>query len=256
MNIFSTSCNTIRSQQVTMNHQLQTNTDTRQAHLTPALSPLGGRRGRTLTRPGGHPLPSDGRGRTLTRPAATRIKQALTPRLPVLLCAVALAIASRLGAAEVESLDEHLAPLRPFIGKTWKGEFKNSTPENPRFDISRWERALNGKAVRVLHSVNNGSYGGETLIVWDAEQKKVVSHYFTTAGFHTIGTVAFDGTTKYIVHEKVIGNSNGITEVKAVGELKPDGSYHSSSQYFKDGEWTPGHAVIYRETPDAKIVFK
>ena len=45
MNIFSTSCNTIRSQQVPMNHQLQTHTDTRQAHLTPALSPSEGGEG-------------------------------------------------------------------------------------------------------------------------------------------------------------------------------------------------------------------
>ena len=49
-----------------------------------------------------------------------------------------------------------LQALQPFIEKTWKGEFANSTPENPKQDISRWERALNGTAIRILHSVNNG----------------------------------------------------------------------------------------------------
>src|SRR5262245_33334512 len=97
-------------------------------------------------------LTSKARGGGLQRAACMR--EARTPRLAVVICTLVLAFASRLPAAEAESLDEHLAPLRPFLGKTWKGEFKNSTPEKPRFDISRWERALNGKAVRVVHSVN------------------------------------------------------------------------------------------------------
>src|SRR5262245_12139575 len=42
-------------------------------------------------------------------------------------------------AAEKPLLDEHLEPFRPFLGKTWKGHFKNSTPEKPQVDVSRWE---------------------------------------------------------------------------------------------------------------------
>jgi hypothetical protein len=54
-----------------------------------------------------------------------------------------------------DTLAKELEPLRPFIGKTWKGQFKNSTPEKPRADVAKWERALNGQAVRILHSVND-----------------------------------------------------------------------------------------------------
>ena len=82
-------------------------------------------------------------------------------------------------AEEKASLDEHLEPLRPFIGRTWKGHFKDSTPEKPQVDIARWERALNGKAVRVLHSINNGVYGGESLVIWDDKKKSLVYYYFT-----------------------------------------------------------------------------
>ena len=32
-------------------------------------------------------------------------------------------------------LSEHLKPLQSYIGKTFKGEFANSTPENPTYDI-------------------------------------------------------------------------------------------------------------------------
>ena len=77
-------------------------------------------------------------------------------------------------AAEKASLDEHLEPFRPFLGKTWKGHFKNSTPEKPQVDVARWERALNGNAIRVLHSINDGAYGGESIIVWDEKKKSLV----------------------------------------------------------------------------------
>src|SRR6478672_8131434 len=92
-------------------------------------------------------------------------------------------------SADQPSLDSHLEPLRPLLDKTWKGAFKNSKPENPTVDISRWERALNGSAVRILHSINDGVYGGESLIVWDAKQQQIAYYYFTTAGFMTTGTM-------------------------------------------------------------------
>src|SRR5262245_36975858 len=84
-------------------------------------------------------------------------------------------------AADSPVLDSHLEPLRPLLGKTFKGEFKESTPEKPRFDVARWERALNGKAIRVLHSVNDGVYGGESIVRWDETKQAVTFHYFTTA---------------------------------------------------------------------------
>ena len=53
-------------------------------------------------------------------------------------------------------LSKNLKPFQAFISKTFKGEFANSTPEKPVYDISRWERVLNGNAIRIMHSVNNG----------------------------------------------------------------------------------------------------
>ena len=70
-----------------------------------------------------------------------------------------------LSGADQPLLDPKLEPLRPLLDKTWKGAFRNSKPEKPIVDTMRWERALNGKAVRVLHSVNDGAYGGETIFM-------------------------------------------------------------------------------------------
>src|SRR5437762_6950383 len=142
-------------------------------------------------------------------------------------------------AAEKATLDEHLEPLRPFLGKTWKGHFKNSTPEKPQVDVSRWERALNGKAVRILHSLNDGTYGGECIVMWDEEKQTVCYHYFTTAAFTTEGTMIFqDG--KLVMHELVKGNANGITEVRGQIEMRPDGTFSQKTEFLKEGKWMPG----------------
>ena len=125
----------------------------------------------------------------------------------------------------------------------------------PVVDVARWERALNGQAVRVLHSINAGEYGGETLIFWSAEKKSLVYRYFTTAGFQTEGVATIEGS-KIITSEKVQGNANGITEVKAVTELRADGAMAKSSEYLKDGKWVPGNATTYREDPKAEVVFR
>lgn len=166
-----------------------------------------------------------------------------------------MAAALAVSAADTPTLRAELEALRPFLGRTWKGEFKDSTPEKPIIDISRWERALNGQAVRILHSINRGAYGGETLARWDAEKKAIVYHYFTTAGFMTTGTMTIDGK-RYVCHERVTGDADGTTEVKAVGELRADGSLATTSEYLKNGKWVAGHAVVYREDPKAEVVFR
>ena len=101
---------------------------------------------------------------------------------------------SMLGAESESTLNPHLEVLRPLLGKTWKGTFNDSKPEKPTIDVARWERALNGQAVRLLHSINQGMYGGETLFVWNQKTQQVEYFYFTTAGYMTTGTMtAKDG---------------------------------------------------------------
>ncbi|MCI0412690.1 hypothetical protein L0222_07800 [bacterium] len=154
-----------------------------------------------------------------------------------------------------EELVENLKALKPFIGKTWKGEFKNSTPEKPVFDVSRWERALNGQAVRVLHSINNGEYGGESLIFWDKGKNSLAFYYFCTGGFYTHGTMKLENS-KYTTYEFVTGDADGVTEVRATGEVTNDGRLLTKSEYLKNGKWLNGHEAVYKEDPKAQVIFK
>ena len=156
---------------------------------------------------------------------------------------------------EMNSLSEHLKPFERYIGKTFKGEFSNSTKEKPVFDVSYWERILNGMAIRIMHSVNDGEYGGESIITWDAEKNSLVSSYFTTAGFTTNAVMHFEDG-KLISIEDVVGNKNGITKVKAIIELLPNGDLRNSSKYFMNDVWVDGHEIYYKEDSSAKIIFK
>lgn len=148
-----------------------------------------------------------------------------------------------------------LKAFAPLLGKTWKGEFKGSTAKKPLVDVARWERALNGQAVRVLHSVNDGMYGGESLIVWDAKRKTLAYWYFTTAGFRTEGTMTHE-KGQWVGRETVIGGAGGITEVKSTTRLLPDGRLQVKAEYFKDGKSGGSREVIYKVAPKAKVVFK
>jgi hypothetical protein len=158
-------------------------------------------------------------------------------------------------AADPPVLDSHLEPLRPMLGKTMKGVFPESTPAKPMVDVVRWEAILNGKAIRVMHSVNDGAYGGETILRWDAEQKTIAFYYFTTADFMTSGTMTIEGT-RITTHEKVKDSAQGITAVRGTSELLPDGKLHVKTEYEKEGQWTPGRDMTYEEASDAVVKFK
>jgi hypothetical protein len=158
-------------------------------------------------------------------------------------------------AAEALPLNPHLEPLRPLLEKTWKGTFKDSKPDKPTVDLQRWERALNGQAIRILHSINDGIYGGETLLIWDEQRKTISYYYFTTDGFMTMGTFeAKDG--KFTAHENVKGDANGVTEVRSTSEILPDGKFHVKAEYLKNGEWTAGHEATYEKAPGSSVIFK
>lgn len=178
-----------------------------------------------------------------------------TPRNTLAILAALILVSPALPASEKGELDSNLEPLRPFLGRTWRGAFKDSTPDKPVIDIAVWERALNGKAVRIIHSINDGLYGGESIIHWDVARKTLAYHYFTTAGFHTTGTMTCADKT-ITAMEKVIGNTNGITEVRSTYHLQPDGTLLNKSEYLKGSVAAGGREVLYREAPAAIVKFK
>ena len=151
-------------------------------------------------------------------------------------------------------LSDHLTGLKPFIGNTYKGDFINSTIENPMIDVLSFERALNGNAVKVIHSVNNGEFGGETMVMWNAEKEGLQSWYFTSAGSLTIQNVQIKKDT-FISIEDVSGNQNGITKVKTIIEVLHGSQIKKRTKYLMNNLWKDGSEIIYKEVNDFKPVF-
>jgi len=153
------------------------------------------------------------------------------------------------------ALHAQLAPklegLLPFVGKTWRAPID---PDAGVYDVARWDIALAGQAVRILHSVGDGSYGGETIIVWDEVEESIVYFYFTTAGFYTRGTMRFDEQGLLHTHEYVTGGETGVSEIRGTHEILPDGTMRVSTEMLRGNTWEHSGVAIYVETPDAKVV--
>jgi hypothetical protein len=173
-------------------------------------------------------------------------------RTTALAGALSLALAPCARAAEPSP---HFAPLKPMLARTWRASLPAAASEKPKTDVQRWELILNGQAVRVMHSINDGDYGGESIIVWDQEKKSLVFYYFTTAGFYTTGTAHVeDGAL--VALETVKGDAEGISQVKSVQRVLPDGRLHVKTEYLKKGAWTAGRDMYYSEAPGAEVRFK
>lgn len=154
------------------------------------------------------------------------------------------------------ALHPQLEIFRPFLDSHWEGDLTQPGKEKKLIDRSIWSRALNGQAIKTMHSINDGEYGGETMIFWDQQQKKIAYYYFTTAGFYTHGTMTYNPETKSIeALEKVENNAQGITQVRSHSVLEPTGRLQISSEYLQNGEWVKGHSATYKRVPKTEVKF-
>ncbi|MBQ4800067.1 hypothetical protein J8L73_13135 [Pseudoalteromonas sp. MMG006] len=151
------------------------------------------------------------------------------------------------------NLDKELAVFKPYLG-TWQADFEVPKGEKPIQDIGIWERALNGKAIHTKHSINEGEYGGESMIFYDSKKESLVFYYFTTAGFYTKGTIKVLSPTQFVAYEEVTGSKEGITKVKSMSDFK-EGKFVVSTSYLKKGEWTKPEQRIYTRSSKA-VKFK
>jgi hypothetical protein len=107
----------------------------------------------------------------------------------------------------------------------------------------------------MVHSVNDGEYGGETLIMWDDEKGSLMSWYFTTAGSLTISQAVIKGE-QFISIEDVGANQNGITKVKTIIQLLHGQRLQKKTKYLMNNIWVDGNDMIYDEVKDKRPMFK
>ena len=138
------------------------------------------------------------------------------------------------------------APMKPFeklAGKVLRGE--GTGPDGaPIVDIGKGEFILGGRAFQSTHRLESGTYGGTTIFFYDEGAEAYIFHYFTTAGFHTTGTVDLtdDG---FAAVEQVIGHDT-FAEVRSVMTIDGDTATVSSVHVKKNGETSQGDGMVYR----------
>lgn len=169
-------------------------------------------------------------------------------------CAAALmtpAVATPVLAREGAAYDARaaFAPFTPLIGRTWRGQ--GVGPDGGRVeDVARWEWAVGGHAVRVVHAVNGGVYGGETLIVREGDG--YVFHYFTTGGFHTTGAMTVSASGGLTIEETVHGAST-IQRLRSRAELGADGVYRVRTSTEREGAWVEVGGFDYRQDSTGRV---
>ena len=159
-------------------------------------------------------------------------------------------------AGEQKPFAKELAFFQPYLG-TWYSVFEEKDGKPTVSDVAKWQRALNGKALKTIHSVNEGAYGGESIIFWDKKQQKYVFYYFTTADFMTVGEIEILSDNSFAAYEEVTGESQiskGITRVRSISTLSQD-KITVETSYLKNGEWTEPAARSYKRS-DKEVKFK
>lgn len=158
-------------------------------------------------------------------------------------------------AMPAEPLAAELELFRPYLNKVWRADIRSSNGK-PQVDYAVWQRILNGQAIKSVHSINDGEYGGETIIFWDKSKKSLAYYYFTTAGFYTHGLMQFDANTgKLTALENVENNANGITAVRSSSTLSLT-ELAVQSEYLQHEKWVAGHSAVYKPAPEGKVRFQ
>ena len=154
-----------------------------------------------------------------------------------------------------EELSKHLAGLQNFIDKKFKGEFYNSTKEKPLFDVIHFESILNGSAICISHSVNDGEYGGKYIIIWNSDIGKVESYYFSTGGEIKVSKARIHNK-EITIEDDYLKNENGIKKVRKIYKLNDIGQLENHIEYLLNNLWVKTHEMNYVENDSVKIIFR
>lgn len=139
--------------------------------------------------------------------------------------------------------------LASFAGNTYRGEPMGASSEAVA-DIQEWSWIDEEEpSLLIRHALEDGSYGGDTIVKKNSETGALTYVYTTTADFVTNGTFNLLDSRRWEAVEEVEGHAE-ISKVRNNGTLQNDGAFISSSEYFKNGRWVSGHAFIYRQTEE------
>ncbi|MFC2951021.1 hypothetical protein ACFOOP_03730 [Marinicaulis aureus] len=167
-----------------------------------------------------------------------------------IIAALVFVVASMTGAASAEekmaTAYEPMAPFMKFAGTAWRGE--GTGPDGkPIVDIAVYDMILGGRAFQSTHRLEGGTYGGRTIIFYDEGAKEYIFHYFTTAGFHTVGEIV-PTDTGFTAVEQVM-NHPEYAQVRSEAIFGDATIRVNSSHVAHDGTVSDGDGLSYKQIP-------
>ena len=167
--------------------------------------------------------------------------------------AVLCGVVGLFASAAAQDPYEPMAFFAKLDGMTLRGEGVGPDGK-PIVDIARYEMILGGRAFQSTHRLEDGSYGGRSIFFYDEGAEQYIFHYFTTAGFHTTGSIEMT-ETGFTSVEKVAGHES-IVVVRSEMIFGEDEVRVSPSYVDKDGAVSAAEERIYRPIDDPGPLFE
>jgi len=175
--------------------------------------------------------------------AARRLALMLTAGAVLAACACFPAAAPAPGPAPTSQQMSTFGALTGLVGRTWRSEPAAGGEAGPA-DVSAWSWDLGGRVLVNRHALEDGSYGGVTHVYENGQTGSLDYVYVTSAGFHTTGAFVLGEDGSWTAEEEVTGHDT-ITRVRSTGRITAEGHMAMTSEYFSNGEWSPGRNVVY-----------
>lgn len=146
------------------------------------------------------------------------------------------------------ALEPHFAPLEYLVGHCWRAKFKNGQQ-----DVQCYQALYGGMLVQATHVVEGSQprYEGVSIFSWDAANKRLRFHYFTSTGAVSEGH--FDHAAEGIViPERHVGDDGRVTELETRYQRDGDDAYRVETREKTAGGWVERMDLRYRREPATK----
>lgn len=146
------------------------------------------------------------------------------------------------------AVEPHFAPLEYLVGHCWRATFKNGQQ-----DVQCYQALYGGKLLQATHVVEGSQprYEGVSIFSWDAANKRLRYHYFTSTGAVSEGHFANDAEG-IVIPERHVGDDGKVTELETRYQREGDDAYRVVTREKTAGGWVERRDLEYRREPATK----
>ena len=164
-------------------------------------------------------------------------------RIVVALFALLVVAGGGLSAQEPD-IEGNLALLAPLLG-TWEGRFERGGGEGVVLQMT-CEPIIDGNAVRVRNLA--AGMVRENYYYFNPSRGRLEFLVLTNNGHLGSGTVASEAGL-IVENGEQITPSGETRTTRGSWEPRPDGSVIVRGYTYQEGEWRPGHVIVFRRSP-------